>query len=193
MVFLWGMNLKNPHENPINSDTMKNRFSIHGFFIVIKKPWKKHGRLYFISWHFHGFFVCESFFMGHEALNIEGIFMFFFIAIIPTHFLCQMLANPPGVEFLGTISKLRKRNWISSSLVTSPTKREIRHFHVVVVEKRAKKCKKPILYLTFLMLSASLDLKVPIFPCNLLEGSFVVSLVIELTEVVRVHNTKKCF
>ena len=32
---------------------------------------------------------------------------------------------------------------------------------------------KPILYLTFSLLSASLE--VPIFPCNLLEGSFVVS------------------
>ena len=36
-----------------------------------------------------------------------------FIAIIPTQSLCQMKANPPGVEF----SKYGKRNWISSSLV----------------------------------------------------------------------------
>ena len=75
--FFMGHEFKKPHENPINSDTMKNRFSNHGFFIIIKKPWKKHGWLHFISWHFHGFFVCYSFFMGHEALNIKGIFMLF--------------------------------------------------------------------------------------------------------------------
>ena len=33
-----------------------------------------------------------------------------FIAIISTHLLCQMKASPPGVEFLGTICKYRKRN-----------------------------------------------------------------------------------
>ena len=39
------------------------------------------------------------------------------IAIIPTPLLCQKLADPPGVEFEGTISKFRKRNKISSELV----------------------------------------------------------------------------
>ena len=34
---------------------------------------------------------------------------------------------------------------------------------------------KAIVHLTFSLPSASLDLKVPILPCNLLEGSFVVS------------------
>ena len=48
---------------------------------------------------------------------------------------------------------------------------EVRHFHVVLVQKRSKKawrtCKvvvlliKPIVYLTFSLPSASLDLKVP--------------------------------
>ena len=38
MVFFMGHEFKNPHENPINSDTMKKSFSIHGFFIIIKKP-----------------------------------------------------------------------------------------------------------------------------------------------------------
>ena len=33
-----------------------------------------------------------------------------FIAIISTHLLCQMQANPTGAEYLGTISKFRKRN-----------------------------------------------------------------------------------
>ena len=36
--FFVGHEFKNPHENPINSDTMKNSSSIHGFFIIIKKP-----------------------------------------------------------------------------------------------------------------------------------------------------------
>ena len=40
-----------------------------------------------------------------------------FIAIIPTHLLCQLQANPPKAEFQGTIFKLRKRNKISSLLV----------------------------------------------------------------------------
>ena len=35
-----------------------------------------------------------------------------YIAIFPTHLLCQMYANPPIVEFLGTISKYSKRNKI---------------------------------------------------------------------------------
>ena len=40
-----------------------------------------------------------------------------FIAIIPNQLLCQMWANPPGMEFLETISKFRKRNKISPLLV----------------------------------------------------------------------------
>ena len=62
-----------------------------------------------------------------------------FIAIIPTHLLCQMSATPPEFEFQGPypsseteIKKFRR------SLFTFSTKREIRHFHVVVVEKWQK-------------------------------------------------------
>ena len=40
-----------------------------------------------------------------------------FIAIIPTHLSCQMYASTPGVEFIRTISKYRKRKKISLSLV----------------------------------------------------------------------------
>ena len=54
--FFMGHEFKNPHENPINSDTMKNSFSIHGFFIIIKQPWKNlvsfilfHGYMGFLS------------------------------------------------------------------------------------------------------------------------------------------------
>ena len=52
-----------------------------------------------------------------------------------------MLANPPGVEFRGTISKFGERKF-RRRLFTYSIKREIRHFHVVVVQKRAKKCTK---------------------------------------------------
>ena len=40
-----------------------------------------------------------------------------FMAIIPTHSLCQLVANPPKAEFQPTIFKLRERNKISSLLV----------------------------------------------------------------------------
>ena len=53
------------------------------------------------------------------------------MAIIPTHLLCQMWANPPEVEFQGTISKSRFRRY----LFTFSIKREIRLFHVAVVQK----------------------------------------------------------
>ena len=68
MVFFMEHEFKHPHKNPINSDTMKNGFSIHGFFIIIKKPWKK---------NMVGFILFHGIFMGHEALNIKGIFMLF--------------------------------------------------------------------------------------------------------------------
>ena len=55
--------------------------------------------------------------------------------------LCQMKANPPRVEFFGAKSKFRKRKF-RRCLFTSSIEREIRHFHVVVVQKRAKKCTK---------------------------------------------------
>ena len=64
-----------------------------------------------------------------------------FIAIIPIHLLCQLLANPPGVEFQRTIFKLRKRNKFRRWLFTFSIKREIRHFDVVVVQKREGKRK----------------------------------------------------
>ena len=40
-----------------------------------------------------------------------------FIAIIPTHLLCQMWGNPPGVEFLKKINSSLEENKIFSSLV----------------------------------------------------------------------------
>ena len=40
-----------------------------------------------------------------------------YIAIIPTHLLCQTQAKPPEAEFQGTIYKFRKRMKIPSLLV----------------------------------------------------------------------------
>ena len=66
------------------------------------------------------------------------------IAIVPSSLLCRMYTNSPGVEFLRTLSKLRRRKKISSlikCLMTSSIKHEIRHFHVVVVQN-VKECTK---------------------------------------------------
>ena len=55
-----------------------------------------------------------------------------------------MLVNFSGVEFLKTVSKFRKR---SRRLVfTSSTKREIRHFHVVVVQQRQRNVQKSMIH-----------------------------------------------
>ena len=64
------------------------------------------------------------------------------IAIIPTHLLCQKKANPPWNwipwPYRSTEIEIKFRR----RLFTSSIKRKIRHFHVVVVQKRAKKCTK---------------------------------------------------
>ena len=65
------------------------------------------------------------------------------IVIIPTRLLCQTQANFSGAELLSTTSKLMKRKKILPLLVyvlyklaltAGIVKREIRHFHVVVVQ-----------------------------------------------------------
>ena len=96
------------------------------------------------------------------------------MAIIPAHLLDQNKANPPGVEILGSLSRFRRRNRISSSLVSSSIKCKIRHFHVAVVQKRqrcTKKCEARakllfflpnLLFFDFLVAIASSDRKVPI-------------------------------
>ena len=78
--FFMGHEFKNPHENPINYETMKNSFSIHGLLMIMKKPWKKHGRLHFISWHFPGFFFCLlEFFHGQWTVEYKRDFNAFFM------------------------------------------------------------------------------------------------------------------
>ena len=58
---------------------------------------------------------------------------------MPTHLLCQMYVNPPEVEFKGPSypssdgeMKFRRCLFVFSII------REIRHFHALVVQKRAK-------------------------------------------------------
>ena len=84
---------------------------------------------------------------------------------------CQMYANSSGVEFL----TLNVKENFNCGLFTSSIKSEIRHFHVILVQWRLKKCYKnvccsrgavvvhirPISLLMFSLTSPS-DLKVPI-------------------------------
>ena len=102
--------------------------------------------------------------------------VFLVFSIIPTHLLCQLLANPPGVEFLDTISKYRKRNKISSLLiyVLHKTRNQAcsRRSRAKTGREMYKKAwctckvvvllKKPIVFLTFSLPSSPLDVKVPI-------------------------------
>ena len=57
-----------------------------------------------------------------------------FIAIIPTLLLHQKLANVPGVEFLGFLSKFRKRNFKN------------RHFYLVVLQKRQRNVQNSVMH-----------------------------------------------
>ena len=52
-----------------------------------------------------------------------------------------MLANFPGVELQNSVSKFRK-----TKNFTSSTKREIRHFHVVVVQRRQRNVQKRVMH-----------------------------------------------
>ena len=70
-----------------------------------------------------------------------------FFAITPTHVLCQRLANPPGVEFLRTIFKFRKRIKVCRRLFTSSLKSKIRQFHFVVLQKRPRNLQKSEMHL----------------------------------------------
>ena len=66
-----------------------------------------------------------------------------FIAVFPTHLLCQMSANFPGVGFLRTTSKFeQKGNFVVvCTCLPSSTKHEIRHFHVEFEQWRQRNIK----------------------------------------------------
>ena len=70
-----------------------------------------------------------------------------FIALIPTRTIRQMLVIFSGAEFKKTVSEFRKRKRKSLlSSFTSSTKREIRHFHVVVVQRRQRNVQKSVMH-----------------------------------------------
>ena len=84
-----------------------------------------------------------------------------FIAIIPTYLLCQILANPPEVEFQGTISgahhiQVQKAEIkFRRCLFPLSTKHEIKHFHVVVVQKRQRNVQKIVWFINCFIISSN--------------------------------------
>ena len=90
-----------------------------------------------------------------------------------------MLAIFFQLEFLRSVSKFRKRKAKSLSCVPVVTNREIRYFHVVVVQRLQRNVQesacdartkllfcqsKPIVFLPLYMTSPSSLLKLPMFP-----------------------------
>ena len=84
-----------------------------------------------------------------------------FIAIIPTYLLCQILANPPEVEFQGTISgahhiQVQKAEIkFRRCLFPFSTKHEIRYFHGVVVQKRQRNVQKLAWFINCFIISSN--------------------------------------
>ena len=70
-----------------------------------------------------------------------------FIMHIPSHLICQMLANFFGVEFLRTLSKFkkRKRKLLSNDCSRPRQNAKIRHFHIVVMQQRLKNVQKRVM------------------------------------------------
>ena len=59
-----------------------------------------------------------------------------------TRSICQMQATLPGVELLRILFKFKRGRKIRRRMSTSSIKRQIRRFHVVVVQWTSKKCTK---------------------------------------------------
>ena len=74
-----------------------------------------------------------------EKMNLRS---FNLIASIRTRSICQMQATFPGIEFLRSLFRFKKRKENSSSYVHVLHKRQIRRFHVVVVQWTPNKCTK---------------------------------------------------
>ena len=93
---------------------------------------------------------------------------------VNSHFfsLYQMRANPSGAEFLSTIYPSSRERKFSHCLFKSFTKREIRHFHVVVLQWRQKNVQPSVMHVQsccfalsshfFFTFSSPLHLKHPI-------------------------------
>ena len=70
--------------------------------------------------------------------NVCVFFFSIFIAVIPTHLLCQLKANSPGAEIPS--SEIGRK--FCRRLFTSSIKREIKRFYAVVVQCWQKECTK---------------------------------------------------
>ena len=62
------------------------------------------------------------------------------IASVWTRPICQMQATFPGVEFLRIFFKSKRRRKIRRRMSTSSTKRQIKRFHIVIVQWTSKNC-----------------------------------------------------
>ena len=71
-------------------------------------------------------------------------FRFYRAYSIPTRPIRQMLANFSGIK---DCTQVREKGKDNRCLVfMSPTKREIRHFHVVVVQRRLRNVQKSVMH-----------------------------------------------
>ena len=63
-----------------------------------------------------------------------------FIALIPTRSIRQMLADFSGVEFIKVCIEVEEKKQTESRCIvfTSSTNRKIKHFHLVVVQRRQR-------------------------------------------------------
>ena len=69
-----------------------------------------------------------------------------FIDLILLHLLCQMLANFSGIESERTVSKFRKRkSFCAVFTYFIKRSREIRKFHVAVVQRRLRNVQKSVI------------------------------------------------
>ena len=69
-----------------------------------------------------------------------------FIDLILLHLLCQMLANFSGIESERTVSKFRKRkSFCAVFTYFMKRSREIRKFHVAVVQRRLRNVEKSVI------------------------------------------------
>ena len=88
--------------------------------------------------------------------------------IIPSFVALNMQANTPGVEFLIKTSKFRTKRKFRRMLLTSSIKREVMHFHVVVVHRRQRNIQKSVLQVQscccFFMFSSHVKLPIPLGP-----------------------------
>ena len=72
---------------------------------------------------------------GSENVTIKINSSFFKVLCVYSKLLkMPNVGECPLVGFLGTVLKFRKTKKIRSRLLTSSRKREIRHFHVVIVQ-----------------------------------------------------------